>query len=586
MQPEKISAGLLVALEDYQAEGAEALTPIKRSALLVPLGQSLGIISSEESLKPTRTVVFIYCDEDANLEHLAEYDIYVNQSTGRVRTAILPIDSLDPLSEEPAVHRIKPSRYLRPLMDVAPGKVNLPQFKSQTGLTGKGVIVGIVDTGIDPNHPAFQGRILRIWDQELPGSGVTEGGYGIELTEGQLTTSRDTEGHGTHVAGIAGGVDSTYAGVAPAADYVIVKSDLQDAHIADGIRYIFRVARELGRPAVVNLSLGGHADAHDGSDSLSQIIDAESGPGRIVCCAAGNEGNDNIHGQAVALPGNTRTMRFNVSNRGVGVAWLNGWYPGKSTLEVSVRTPGGYVTPFQPVITGDNPARDYTLTDGRVVIATPGPDPANGDHNFFVQLRGVGTLPVKGGVWQLRLRNTSTTDARVDVWTLDGQPIPQVIFTGTSAKDSIKIGSPGASKRAITVASYTTKVEYTDIDNKLREVGLDLDDISDFSSEGPLRNGEQKPDLAAPGAMIVSALSADSKPSRGEMVNTNYVVKAGTSMACPFLTGIVALLLERDPSLEPEVVKELLRENSLIPGQPAGTFDPKWGFGLINALNL
>src|SRR5919199_346367 len=577
MQPEKISAGLLVALESYQAEGSEALTPLKRS---------LGIISSEDTLKPTRTVVFIYCDQQANLDQLSEYDIYVNQSTGRVRTAILPIDSLEPLSDEPAVHRIKPSRYLRPLMDVAPGKVNLPQFKSQTGLTGKGVIVGIVDTGIDPNHPAFQGRILRIWDQELPGSGVTEGGYGIELTEGQLTTSRDTEGHGTHVAGIAGGVDSTYAGVAPAADYVIVKSDLQDAHIADGIRYIFRVARELGRPAVVNLSLGGHADAHDGSDSLSQIIDAESGPGRIVCCAAGNEGNDNIHGQAVVLPSTTRSMRFNVPNRGVGVAWLNGWYPGNCTFEVSVRTPGGFITPFQPIITGDNPAQSYTLTDARVTIATPGPDPANGDHNFFVQISGVGTLPVKGGVWQLRLRNTSTTDARVDVWTLDGQPIPQVIFTGTSAKDSIKIGSPGASKRAITVASYTTKVEYTDIDNKLREVGLDLDDISDFSSEGPLRNGEQKPDLAAPGAMIVSALSADSKPSRGEMVNTNYVVKAGTSMACPFLTGIVALLLERDPSLEPEVVKELLRENSLIPGQPAGTFDPKWGFGLINALNL
>jgi subtilisin family serine protease len=174
----------------------------------------------------------------------------------------------------------------------------------------------------------------------------------------------------------------------------------------------------------------------------------------------------------------------------------------------------------------------------------------------------------------------------LDVWTLDGQPSPQVVFTGTSVQDTMKVGSPGASKSAITVASYTTKVQYTDIDGQVRAVGLTLDDISDFSSEGPLRDGTPKPDLAAPGAMIVSALSADSSPSRAEMVNPKYVVKAGTSMATPFMVGIVALLLERDPSLEPAVVKELLHENSLIPGQEPGTFDTKWGFGLIDAAQL
>ena len=125
-----------------------------------------------------------------------------------------------------------------------------------------------------------------------------------------------------------------------------------------------------------------------------------------------------------------------------------------------------------------------------------------------------------------------------------------------------------------------------DIDNRKREVGLDLEDISDFSGEGPLRDGTQKPELAAPGAMIVSALSADSSPSRGEMVNVNYVANAGTSMATPFVAGLVALLLQRDSSLEPKVLKELLQENSRIPGKAAGSFDPKWGFGLINAANL
>jgi subtilisin family serine protease len=244
MRYEKISAGLLVALEDYQQQGREVLAKHMRT---------LGVVPATGTPKPPRTVVFIYCDEDAQLEHLAQNGVRVNQSSGKVRTAILPIDSLDVVSDEPAVQRIKPSRYLKAMMDVAPGKVNLPQFKNETGLTGKGVAIGIVDTGIDAKHPAFAGRILRVWDQTLPGEGVPEGGYGIELTGANLTTSRDSEGHGTHVAGIAAGEDSTYAGVAPEVELVIVKSDLQDAHIADGIRYIFRVAGEMGRPAVVNL---------------------------------------------------------------------------------------------------------------------------------------------------------------------------------------------------------------------------------------------------------------------------------------------------------------------------------------------
>ncbi|MFB2768545.1 S8 family peptidase [Pelatocladus sp. BLCC-F211] len=579
MRHEKLSPGLLLAYEDYQREGQEALTTHKRS---------LGIIASKTSIKPTRSVVFIYCDEQADLSHLSQYGIEINQNTGTVRTAYLPIDSLDALSEESAVQRIKPSRKLKLRMDEAPKKVKLPEFKNKTGLTGKGVVIGVVDSGIDPKHPAFAGRILRIWDQTLPGPGVKEGGYGAELTGTQLTISQDTDGHGTHVAGIASGLDNTYGGVAPEAELVIVKTDLQDAHIADGVRYVFRVASEMGRPAVVNLSLGGHADAHDGSDSLSKIIDAESGPGRIVCCAAGNEGNDNIHGQTIVNSKRLGTMRFNVPYNQVGIVWLNGWYSRDSQLEISLRSPNGFVTPFQPIIVDGNPSKQYNLLDARVEIVTPGPDPANGDYNFFVQIRGGSNSrfnqPVPGGVWQLRVRNTSGKDVRLDVWTLDDAA--SVFFTGKSISDTMKIGAPGAASSAVTVASYTTKVQYIDIDNNERQVGLELDDISDFSSEGPLRNDAQKPDVAAPGAMIVSALSSNANFDRSMMVNSKFVVLAGTSMATPFVSGLVALLLQRDPHLTPQAVKDLLHQNSSIPGESVGTFDPKWGYGLIDMENV
>ncbi|OYE03771.1 S8 family peptidase [Nostoc sp. 'Peltigera membranacea cyanobiont' 232] len=575
MRHEKLSPGLLLAFQDYQNEGDKALITHKRS---------LGIIAHKSPVKPTKSVVFIYCDPDADLSHLSQYNIEVNQNSGSVRTAFLPIESLDVLSEEDVIHRIKPSRKLHLRMDTAMGAVKLPEFQKKSKLTGKGVIIGIIDSGIDPKHPAFAGRILHIWDQTLPGPGVTEGGYGAEFTEAQLTISQDTAGHGTHVAGIAAGADTNYSGVAPEAELVIVRSDLQDAHIADGVRYIFRVARELGRAAVVNLSVGGHADAHDGSDSLSKVIDAETGPGRIVCCAAGNEGNANIHGQAIIPSGRTRGMRFNVPLNQIGIVWLNAWYSKDSELEVSVRSPNGFVTPYQKIITEGNAAQDYQLPDARVQLATPGPDQANGDRNFFVQIRGIDPSPVMGGVWQLRVRNTSSTDTRLDVWTLDDTS--SVFFTGKSVKDALKIGSPGAASSAITVAAYTTKSKYTDIDNQVREMGLELHTITEFSSEGPLRNNGQKPDVAAPGAMIVSTLSADASFDRSSMINSKFVVMAGTSMATPFVTGLVALLLQRDPKLDPVAVKDLLRKNSAIPRKPAGTFDDKWGYGVINALNL
>ncbi|MEH2416101.1 S8 family serine peptidase [Nostoc sp.] len=575
MRHEKLSPGLLLAFQDYQNEGDQALVQHKKS---------LGIIAHKSPVKPTKSVVFIYCDHDADLSYLSQYNIEVNQSSGSVRTAFLPIDSLDVLSEEDIIQRIKPSRKLHLRMDTALEKVKLPEFKNQTGLTGKGVIIGIIDSGIDPKHPAFAGRILHIWDQTLPGPGVTEGGYGAEFTGAQLIISQDTGGHGTHVAGIAAGADANYGGVAPEAELVVVRSDLQDAHIADGVRYIFRVAGELGRAAVVNISLGGHADAHDGSDSLSKVINAESGPGRIVCCAAGNEGNDNIHGQATIPSGRTRGMRFNIPLNQVGIVWLNGWYSKDSELEVSLRSPNGFVTPFQKIIPEGNAAQDYQLPDARVQLATPGPDKANGDHNLLVQIRGIDPSPVIGGVWQLRVRNTSSTDTRLDVWTLDDSS--SVFFTGKSVKDAIKIGSPGAASSAVTVAAYTTKATYIDIDHQVREMGLELNTISEFSSEGPLRNDGQKPDVAAPGAMIVSTLSADASFDRSSMINSKFVVQAGTSMATPLVSGLVALLLQRDPKLDPAAVKDLLRKNSAIPGKPAGTFDHKWGYGVINTLNL
>ncbi len=546
----------------------------------------MGIVAKENNPKPARAVVFVHCDEDATLDHLTREGVTINQNRGRVRTGIIPFKSLEVFSKEHEVKKIIPSHYVKPQMEVARGSVGFPLFQNRTNLRGKGVVIGIIDTGIDPKHKAFSGRLLRIWDQVLPGAGVPEGEYGVELTGNLILTSRDYHGHGTHVAGIAAGNDDTYGGLAPEGLIVAVKTDFMDAHIADGIRYIFRVADELHCAAVVNLSLGGHFDAHDGTDSLSLTIDDESGPGKIVCCAAGNEGNANIHAHAYVKQQRTKTIRFTIP---AATYWddcsvgLNIWYPGRDRMAIAIRSPDGSRTEYQGVIPSGDPERIYLLDEGKVTVVTPGPDPINGDHNIFVFVENPvrPTLPVKPGVWRIQIRGDAIEDGTVDAWTLTSMD-SEVIFTGTSVTDSIKIGSPGAAKRAITVGSYTTKVRWVDIEGKNQNVDWDLHDISDFSSEGPLRDGTLKPDVTAPGAMITSALSSDSELTPRNQVSDSFRVMAGTSMSTPFVTGIIALLLERDPTLDPEGIKSLLKANSEIPHKSAGTFHKKWGYGLIH----
>jgi subtilisin family serine protease len=581
MRYEKIAPGLSALAADYKKDGKKGLEKHIRS---------LGVVSRiENTPKPPRIVSFLYCEQNEKFDNGREQNLVVNQKKGKIRTAFFPLDSLDQVSEDTRIKRIIPAHYLKLKMDVACTNVGVPTFRNNTSLSGKGIIIGIVDSGIDPNHLEFSGRILKIWDQELHGPGVPEGPYGAELTGSLLSISRDIVGHGTHVAGIAGGKESKFGGVAPDAEYLIVKTDMMDAHISDGIRYIFRTAKEMSRPAVVNLSLGGHADAHDGTDPLSQIIDAECGPSKIVCCAAGNEGNDNIHAQKSIPKNSVRSIRFIVPEVLDRPRWiaLNGWYSGSDNLAVSITSPSGFNTPFQTVISSGDPARIYDIIDGKITVSTPPPDPLNDDHNFFVFLEphGLSSSPVDG-TWKLLLRGDNVSNGRVDIWILDSSDSKVSIFTGTSVKDSVKIGSPGCSSQSITVASFTTKKKWTDIDSNNREIAFDLNSISDFSSEGPLRNEDQKPDITAPGAMICSALSADSTLDRGYMVSSKLRMMAGTSMATPFVSGIVALLLQRDKNLDPNEIKSLLKNNGHTPGKPQGTFDTKWGFGLIDMTDL
>ncbi|HEU4477495.1 MAG TPA: S8 family serine peptidase, partial [Pyrinomonadaceae bacterium] len=403
-----------------------------------------------------------------------------------------------------------------------------------------------------------------------------------------LSESKDVNGHGTHVAGIAAGNDGAFGGVAPAARIVCVKTDFLNTSVADGIRFIFAEADRLKLPAVVNLSLGGHHDAHDGSDDLSALIAELSGPGRVVVAAAGNEGTDDIHAAVEVPAGQTKEIMLRVPLiiDLFSAPWvrLNGWYSG-GACEISIQTSSGDDTPFQAVIDGPNPTNTFDFSDAVVRVTTP---PAsvnvNNDHSFLVELEPVPPAArVQGGTWRLRIRNVSSSSSRVDVWSIVPGRSRNAFFVVPFRSADMKIGTPGAANQAITVGSFTSRNKWVDFSGHSQFVDFALDTISDFSSPGPLRNGFPKPDVTAPGAMIVSCFSRTSPVLPKDVVNNDFRVNFGTSMACPYITGLVALLLEGKPTLDPTAIKAMLRESSSVPTLEPGAFHPSWGFGLIDA---
>jgi len=579
MADHKIDSSISYSLMKYKKEKKPGLTNLKHF---------LGIKSEINNPKPSRMIVFISCDENADFSNFESHGIIINQKKGKIRTGLVPLDNIDYLQNDQRIHRIASSKKLSYKMDVAKNKVQVPSFINSTNLSGGNVVIGIVDSGIDPKHSAFKDRILRIWDQTLRGPGVREGRYGLEFSE-NLESSRDEVGHGTHVAGISAGFNnSQFDGITPKSKLIIIKTDLEDAHISDGIRYIFRIARELGKPCVCNLSLGAHYDPHDGTDDLSKIINEESGPGRIVCCAAGNEGNDDIHSRKIISQNNITPIKFRIPPISENfVLFINCWYPGNDQFDVSIKSPTGFTTPFQGM-NPDNEPMEYSLPEGRMTILTPPPNARNNDHNILIIFDNTtGFNNIKEGIWQILVKGknvTTATGGTFDAWINDSTG--SIFFYKDSIDDSIKIGSPGCAESAITVGSFTTKVNWTTSNGGNQGVQLDEDDITVFSSEGPLRNGHNKPDVVAPGAMICSTLSIDSIVEPEYMVNEKYRIMAGTSMAAPFVTGIIALMLEKNSALTPEEVKKILRKCCSIPGHNNGHHDIRWGYGLIDASKI
>ncbi len=579
--------------------------------------------------------------------------------------------------------------------------------------SGKGVIVAIMDTGIDFTHPMFidkagKTRILKIWDQTLTPASVAEcppvrllgsnDTYGVEydkakiqahLDGGATLAHRDCEGHGTHVAGIAAGGtnftsvigDAEIVGVAPEADIIAVKIPLGGPELklhfqqsggevpwarqfADGVLYCLRSAKELGKPVVINMSFGDDASAGDGLDDDSRFIDAVLDPtkppsdnnfptGALIVKSAGNEGDaigqmaritvpasgqiivplrlNDVHGTSTTTRSHCKTWRYKPSLP----AYF--WYRRPAaplSVGFAVRSP--HQAGFSAnVMAGGNAGAGIKLELGidarvgpppqdtwvafapdihRVTIEhkeiPPVAHPAGGTvRRQYVELaiepkdRG-GAISYLEGIWEVRITADPGTLVYIKTatkyWHAGGAVALHVSDKNrdnTPAHVDIKLSTdqsifdPGG-RHAITVAAYTDQPD--DLDSL---DSLDAQEITSFSSRGPLRDFSDpplgpiaaKPDIAAPGHRINSAMSRHAT----ELIQwpwwywgRRFQEMSGTSMASPMVAGVIALMLEMKPTLNVTQVRTALSSAPRPPVSPNSPPDSThaYGVGRVDAM--
>jgi len=545
-------------------------------------------------------------------------------NSGGVVSGRIAFADLEQLAAVPGVISIAKEPEYKILLDGTVGEMRVPwKVPPTTPWPGKGaaVIVAVIDTGIDIFHDSFRDaggktRILELWDQT---AGITGGSappatfaqqgrvYSSDdikasLEGGPVFPSTDTNGHGTHVAGIAAGngrqddrcsFPGRYVGVAPEADLVIVKAiGVAGANVRDALRWCAEATARLpgNKPVVINCSFGSDTGPHDGTSESDKRVDdllrpagGPPPPGLAIVVAAGNAGRDEIHESGTVAPGATTTLSFYIPDK---ADWqeadtsdeLDIWYNGTATLDFELIAPPSASHP-PPNTTGPVaptvPGTPFSGKIGGMTISIFSANAPMANHNNRKQINvAITTLPntsVRPGVWQFKLTHKAGPAANWDAWFETKHKAPYPTFrlpTEVGAKVPRRrentIDAPGTSRNAITVASYDD------------ENGELADSSSRGSPNQPATTpvGEFKPTFAAPGVGVAAPRSRNDPDSNSSCCDQKVIDKSGTSMAAPHVTGLVALMLQKNRSQTFEDVRRRLQHSTRIDRIPSAEIPP------------
>ena len=518
----------------------------------------------------TWDVIILYSGTLERVSETAESVTPLLKNFAIVRIREENIEKLASLEE--VIYIEKPKRLF---FEVADGRrvscidaVQTPRFR----LTGKGVLIGVIDSGIEYANADFRQedgatRIRFLWDQTVEGTPPEGYRIGSEFSAEQINEalqqpnrtmrlqkvpSVDSSGHGTAVAGVAAGngrnSGGRYRGTAPDAELIIVKLGNpggvgfpRTAELMQAVDYIVQKAEMLQMPVSVNISFGNTYGAHNGTSLPERFLDAAAQIGRtLISVGTGNEGAEAGHTSGFVREGEETSVPLGVQER-QGAFSLQIWTDYTDVIGVTIKTPSGErVGPIREVM-----GTQRFLTGKTEILLYYGePSPYSGLNEIFMEFLPVDDY-VNSGEWNIILVPEQIVTGRFEMWL----PASYTLNEGTAffyPTEELTLTIPSTASRVLTVAAYDA----------------DTMSYADFSGRGRKNQNNQKPDLAAPGVNVVSV--------QGE---EGYASFTGTSFAAPFASGGAALLMEwgitekNDLFLYGEKAKAFLRRGAReLPG--------------------
>lgn len=510
----------------------------------------------------------------------------------------LPESQIDQLAGLPQIEYIEKPKQL--FFEAAQGRRASCMLSLQTGrgaagsrtnLTGAGVLVAVIDSGIDYRHPDFCNadgttRIVSLWDQtavaeegKMPPQGYTQGvEYTAEQinealqaadaqTARQIVPQTDTSGHGTHVAGIAAGngraSGGANRGVAYESELIIVKLGVpgggsfpRTTELMTAVDYCIRKARELLMPLALNLSFGNNYGSHSGTSLLETYLTDISGYWKCnIVAGSGNEAAKRVHTSGV-LGSREVQIELAVADYETGLN-IQLWKSYSDQFTVTLIHPNGNRREVIAPVPGSS---RFQMENTTVLVYYGEPSPYSRFQEIYFEFLPEEHSYIDPGIWQIVLLPERIVDGGYNLW------LPAGSTTGAStgflhSVPETTLTIPSTAAGVISVGAYDS---YTDAP-------------AAFSGRGYTRALRQiKPDLAAPGVDIISCA-----PGGG------YASRTGTSMATPFVTGAAALLMQwgivtgRDPYLYGEKVKAyLIRGARALPGISEYP-NPQLGWGVL-----